>query len=244
MKLLNFSVNATICAFTSPSTDYSERDLSIHQLLIGSSNSYTLLRVNSEHLDCNGVFNDSILVIDKALKPTHNCLVVGYLDAELVIGYYNKHQQSLCSLSGYTTELPTFSFLEFQLLGVATSVITPFVDCHIDPAPPDLDNLLVSDPNSSFVARVSGTSLEGRQVLDSDIVLVDRKLKPKHNDLIVANYNSSFVLKQLDVYNKALVSVDKDGHTKSTIIRPHDIFSIEGVITFAIRSLCPTGFNI
>lgn len=56
-----------------------------------------------------------------------------------------------------------------------------FVEEALDPA-----RLIVTNPISTFMWRVSGSSMIGAGINDGDFVVVDRSLKVKSNDVVVA----------------------------------------------------------
>ena len=56
-----------------------------------------------------------------------------------------------------------------------------YVEEALDPA-----RLIVTNPASTFMWRVSGSSLIARGIKDGDYVVVDRSLAPKADDVVVA----------------------------------------------------------
>lgn len=72
------------------------------------------------------------------------------------------------------------------LMGVAVCAGFPspaddYVEEALDPA-----RLIVTNPASTFMWRVSGSSLIARGIKDGDYVVVDRSLAPKADDVVVA----------------------------------------------------------
>ncbi|MBW8185468.1 LexA family protein [Shewanella nanhaiensis] len=96
-----------------------------------------------------------------------------------------------------------------------------------------LDELLVEHPSATFLARASGNSMQGVGIFDGDILIVDRHVTVTNQDIIVANYNGSFVCKIIDTKRKLLLSANEE-HQVVTI-HEYDQFSIEGVVIRSIR---------
>jgi len=96
-----------------------------------------------------------------------------------------------------------------------------------------LDELLIQHPHATFIGQAKGNSMEGNGIYDGDLLIVDRAITTKQNDVIVANYNGSFVCKVLDKRNKCLVS--SSGEFAPVFISEMDEFQIEGVVTQSIR---------
>lgn len=96
-----------------------------------------------------------------------------------------------------------------------------------------LNNALMPDYAASFIGRASGDSMQGRGIFDGDLLIIDRGVEPKHDDVIVANLNGEFVCKILDMHNRALVSANPD--FAPWPIQKSDNFSFEGVVTSSVR---------
>jgi DNA polymerase V len=50
----------------------------------------------------------------------------------------------------------------------------------------DINQLLVSNPSSTYLFRVSGHRWSDQGIYDGDIAVVDRALRPRHSDLVLA----------------------------------------------------------
>ena len=99
--------------------------------------------------------------------------------------------------------------------------------------PLSLDELLVEHPSATFIGKADGHSMEGVGIFNGDILIVDRHLKVKDLDVIVANLNGEFICKILNITQRLLVSANP--HYKSIPIHDDDQFTIEGVVIRSIR---------
>lgn len=61
----------------------------------------------------------------------------------------------------------------------------------------DLNKYLVQHPSSTFYVRVSGFSMIDANINPGDILIVDRSINVKNNDVILAILEGSFTVKRL-----------------------------------------------
>jgi DNA polymerase V len=98
----------------------------------------------------------------------------------------------------------------------------------------DLHEYLIPKPSATFLAKAQGDSMMEKGIFDGDILVVDRSLKPRHGDVVVAAIDGEFTCKILDTHRRQLMSANPD--------YPPIQFSdmgelvIEGVVTHSIRS--------
>ena len=95
------------------------------------------------------------------------------------------------------------------------------------------DDYLVDRPESSYLLKVSGDSMEDAGIQEGDIVVVDKKLKPKEGDIVVANIDNEFTLKYLQQEDGKMCLVP--ANAKYSKIYPKDSLTIEGVVVSSMR---------
>ncbi len=61
----------------------------------------------------------------------------------------------------------------------------------------DLNGYLIKNKPATFMFTVQGDSMIGACIESGDKVVVDRALKPKHNDIVVAVVDSEYTIKRL-----------------------------------------------
>ena len=61
----------------------------------------------------------------------------------------------------------------------------------------DLNRYLVQNKPATFMFTVKGDSMMGAGICDGDKVVVDKALKPKHKDIVVAVVDSEYTIKRL-----------------------------------------------
>ena len=50
----------------------------------------------------------------------------------------------------------------------------------------DLNDVLITHPQATYMLRVSGDSMREAGIADGDTLVVDRAIKPRHNQIVVA----------------------------------------------------------
>lgn len=90
---------------------------------------------------------------------------------------------------GTETSIPLFSS------GVRAGFPSPAED-HID-GYLDLNRLLIKDPDTTFLVRVEGDSMNGAGIDEGDILIVSRGLDAQNGDIVVAVVDNEFTVKRL-----------------------------------------------
>ncbi len=100
-----------------------------------------------------------------------------------------------------------------------------------------LDELLIRNPNSTWIGKASGDSMQDVGIFDGDLLIVDRQAQTLHNSVIVANLNGEFVCKILDKERRLLLSANEK--YQPVPITEHDHFTLEGVVIHSVRLHSP-----
>lgn len=78
----------------------------------------------------------------------------------------------------------------------------------------------------------------GAGIHSGDLLLVDRALKPKHSNIVIAVVNGELTVKRLHCSGESLLLVAENEHYQPLEINEHTDFQIWGVVTNAIHPLC------
>ncbi len=99
----------------------------------------------------------------------------------------------------------------------------------------DLMEQLIQHPQATFLLRVRGESMRDAGIFDGDVVLVDRAIAPKHNQIVVAVMDGEFVCKTL--YQRAGRIKLKSANVTYPDILPREGQTLEiwGVVIAAIK---------
>ncbi len=101
----------------------------------------------------------------------------------------------------------------------------------------DLSRMLAPHPENTYLVRVTGESMIGKNIFDGDILVVDRSEKPSSGKIVIASLNGeltvkTYVEKEGEVL---LVSANKKFVTRK--IEDYIEFQIQGVVKYVIHDL-------
>lgn len=104
----------------------------------------------------------------------------------------------------------------------------------------DFNRDLIEHPAATFYARVSGVSMIEAGIDEGDIIVIDRSLEPKQNDIVVAFINGEFTMKYLDISERNAGHIwlrPGNPDFRAIEINASDDFIIWGVVSKVIKSL-------
>ena len=91
----------------------------------------------------------------------------------------------------------------------------------------------IADPSRAIALRIRGTSMEGRNLIDGDLVVVERGANPKDHDIVAALIDNETTLKTL---------ILQDGHARLRAENPADRdpepvwgMEVQGVVRGVLR---------
>ncbi len=100
----------------------------------------------------------------------------------------------------------------------------------------DLNKLCVKDKVSTFFARASGESMIGAGIFDGDVMVIDKSIEAKSNDIIIAFLDGEFTVKRLLINpDKTVTLLPKNINYKPIEVPLESDFLIWGVVTFVIH---------
>lgn len=100
----------------------------------------------------------------------------------------------------------------------------------------DLNELCIKRPAATFFVRVEGESMIEAGIFHNDILVVDRSVKPVHGDIVVAQVDGEFTVKELCLRPK-LMLVPRNSAFQPISLANDNELQIFGVVTNVIRQL-------
>lgn len=99
----------------------------------------------------------------------------------------------------------------------------------------DLNEILVTHPQATFMMRVAGDSMRDEGINDGDVIVVNRAIKARHAHIVVAVLDGEFTVKKLHM--RAGRMKLRAGNPTYPDIIPSDGQSLEvwGVVTSCIK---------
>ena len=105
-----------------------------------------------------------------------------------------------------------------------------FVEMEIN-----LQDYIVKNKEATFCVKVEGTSMTKAGINSGDIMIVDRSLYPKHNDIVLAVIDGEFTVKRIAVSDDSLYLVPENDSFSPIKITESMNFQVWGVITHIIH---------
>lgn len=87
--------------------------------------------------------------------------------------------------------------LELPLGAVKVSAGFPSPAADYEDRRLDINEYLVRNPVSTFFFAVEGDSMEGAEIFDGDILVVDKSVRPRHGHIVVAFVDGQRLVKRL-----------------------------------------------
>ncbi len=136
--------------------------------------------------------------------------------------------------------------LEFYSLDSATELKLPLFDSKVSagfPSPAedyvelklDLNEHLIRHPAATFFVRVSGHSMKEAGIHDGDMLIVDRALEPKNNDIAVCVIDSEFTVKRIRKIKNDIILVPANADYQSIKVSERNDFRIWGIVSYIIH---------
>ena len=97
----------------------------------------------------------------------------------------------------------------------------------------DLTQELLRNPQDTFATYARDDSLAERGINEGDLLLVDKVLKPQHDDVVIISVDGELQCRILDMRESRLITCDEE---QSPILLDQQVgLVVEGVVTQSIR---------
>ena len=100
----------------------------------------------------------------------------------------------------------------------------------------DLNEHLISNPFSTFFLRVKGESMIDAGIKDNDLIIVDKSLAAKPEDIVIAMIDGEFTIKRLSIKNDELYLKAENNNYPDFRFKNHIDVQIWGVVIYSIHS--------
>ncbi len=101
----------------------------------------------------------------------------------------------------------------------------------------DLNDILVKNPQATFLMRVAGDAMRDAGIDDGDLVLIDRAVAPSHGHVVIAVVEQEFVCRHLVQRPGELRLRAADPAVADIVPAEGEGLEIWGVVSTAIKSL-------
>jgi len=100
----------------------------------------------------------------------------------------------------------------------------------------DLNDLCINHPAATYFVRAAGDSMIDAGIHPGDVMVVDRSLKAKHDDIVIAMLSGEFTVKQLAL-TPVVRLIPRNSNYQPIELQPGDELEVFGVVTFVIHAL-------
>ena len=100
----------------------------------------------------------------------------------------------------------------------------------------DLNEHLISNPFSTFFLRVKCESMINAGIKDKDLIIVDKSLKARPGNIIIAMIDGEFTIKRLSIKNDELYLKAENHNYPDFRFKHHIDVQIWGVVIYSIHS--------
>jgi len=135
--------------------------------------------------------------------------------------YNYKHKKKL-----YTPIYPT------PILASFPSPADDYIDLSLD-----LNQLLIKNNPATFFAYAKGDSMVSNGIRNGDLLIIDRSIKAKNNNIVIASLHGELIVKKLGLINGKKYLIPGNDKYKPINIESIPDFEIWGIVTYSIHSL-------
>lgn len=139
------------------------------------------------------------------------------------------------NLSFFTPEISNGPGALFFDTGISAGFPSPAEDFKQQRI--SLDKELIKNKEATFFARVSGQSMIGAGLDDSDLLVIDRSLEPQHNKIAVCFLDGEFTVKRLKVKHDGIWLQPENPEYEPIKITKENDFVIWGIVTNVIKKV-------
>ena len=99
----------------------------------------------------------------------------------------------------------------------------------------DLNEYLIKRPAATFIVKAKGFSMTDAGILSGDLLIVDRSITPKSNDIVIASIFGDLTVKKLQKKEKSLFLLSANSDYPSIQVKEEMECFIWGVVTYTIH---------
>ena len=102
----------------------------------------------------------------------------------------------------------------------------------------DINGYLIRNEIATYIFRVKGNAMTDAGIFDGDVLIVDRSIEAKHNDIVLLTLNNEFIVKRLYQRAGLIKLVSENPIYPALVIKEGDDFAVWGVVTNSVHKLC------
>ena len=99
----------------------------------------------------------------------------------------------------------------------------------------DLNEYLIKHPAATFIVKAKGTSMSDAGILSGDLLIVDRSITPKSNDIVIASVFGDLTVKKLQKKENSVFLLSANNDYPSIEVKEEMECFVWGVVTYIIH---------
>ena len=99
----------------------------------------------------------------------------------------------------------------------------------------DLNEYLIRHPAATFIVKASGSSMVNADIYSGDLLVVDRSVTPKSNNIVIASIFGDLTVKKLKKKEKSFFLISANDEYPSIEVKEEMECFIWGVVTYIIH---------
>ena len=129
------------------------------------------------------------------------------------------------------------SQLELPIIqeGINAGFPSPAMD--FEQAKIDLNRYLIKRPASTFFAKVKGNSMEGAGIYEGNLLIIDKSIEPKTEQIAVCFLDGEFTVKRIRIEKDCIWLVPENEAYQAIKVTQDNNFIIWGIVTHIIRQV-------
>lgn len=221
------NVSAGISAFENPTLVHRRNLINLDKVFVHSPSSMRLIESPVSYRK-QGIQKGDWLLVDEALQPLLNDVVlVQKYDEQYIIRFSELKRHYV---QGDSNDL--------MVVGVITVSVHHYrcpksLPCHTSMNELSLHQLLVDREIATIFCRARGESMLP-YIHDSDIMVLERHLKPCSGDIAVLALNHNLVCKRIDI-ERGLLYSDNPKFKTHKVDANSDYLRMHGVVRYSLR---------
>ena len=101
----------------------------------------------------------------------------------------------------------------------------------------DLNQHLIKNKDATFFGRAEGDSMIGAGIGNGDLLVIDKSLRPKNQNIAVCFLDGGFTVKRIKIKKDTIWLVAENEKYQPIKVTSENDFVIWGIVTHCIKSL-------
>ena len=99
----------------------------------------------------------------------------------------------------------------------------------------DLNEYLIQHPTATYIVKANGPSMTDAGILSGDLLIVDRSITPRNDNIVIASIFGDLTVKKLKKKDQSLFLISANSEYPSIQVKEEMECFIWGVVTYVIH---------